>query len=76
VRWRWSDVVLPSHTGMRAYQVYVRHDREPQVHQGGEVQADNDHDAVIFAHTLYDERRWQDMFVVPASAIIRLIEPE
>jgi hypothetical protein len=41
-----------------------------------ESQADNDHDAVIFAHTLYDERRWQDMFVVPASAIIRLIEPE
>lgn len=69
-------MALPSHSGNRAYQVYVRHDREPTLHQGGEVQADNDADAVIFAHTLYDERRWQDMFVVPAAAIIRLIEPE
>lgn len=61
---------------MRAYEVFVRHDKEPQLHHGGEVQADNDDDAVIFAHTLYDERRWQDMFVVPAAAITRLIEPE
>lgn len=66
---------LPSHDGRRAYQVYVRHDREQQLHQGGEVQADTDTDAVIFAHTLYDERRWQDMFVVPQDAVITLIAP-
>jgi 1,2-phenylacetyl-CoA epoxidase PaaB subunit len=69
-------VALPGHIGMRAYEVFVRHDREPQLHHGGEVQADNDQDAVIFAYTLYDERRWQDMFVVPADAIVSLIEPE
>ncbi|HEX6256498.1 MAG TPA: hypothetical protein VFZ70_11895 [Euzebyales bacterium] len=69
-------MALPAHSGMRAYEVYVRHDKEPQLHQGGEVQATNDDDAVIFAHTLYDERRWQDMFVVPADAVVRLIEPE
>ncbi len=69
-------MALPGHRGMRAYEVYVRHDKEPRLHQGGEVQAHSDDDAVIFAHTLYDERRWQDMFVVPADAIVRLIEPE
>lgn len=67
---------LPSHEGQRAYQVYVRHGKDRQLHQGGEVQADTATDAVIFAHTLYDERRWQDMFVVPKAAIITLIEPE
>ena len=69
-------MALPGHADMRAYQVFVRHDKEPQLHHGGEVQADNNDDAVVFAHTLYDERRWQDMFVVPASAIVTLIEPE
>lgn len=67
---------LPSHTDQRGYLVYARHDKEPQLHQVGEVQADTDDDAMIFAHTLYDERRWQDMFVVPASAVVRLIAPE
>ncbi len=69
-------MALPGHTQMRAYEVFVRHDKEPQLHHNGEVRAQNDADAVIFAHTLYDERRWQDMFVVPADAIVTLIEPE
>lgn len=69
-------MALPSHAKARAYQVFVRHDKDPRLHQGGEVQAENDEDAVVFAYTLYDERRWQDMFVVPASAIVTLIEPE
>lgn len=67
---------LPSHTGLRGYQVFARHDKEPALHQIGEVQAETHADAVIFAHTLYDERRWQDMFVVPRGAVTILIEPE
>jgi 1,2-phenylacetyl-CoA epoxidase PaaB subunit len=66
-------VPLPSHTGQRAYQVFARHDKEPALHHVGEVQADSDEDAVVFAHTLYDERRWQEMFVVPSTAITTLI---
>ena len=69
-------MALPGRAAARPYEVYVRHDREPDLHHGGEVQAATDDDAVVFAHTLYDERRWQDMFVVPADAIVRLIEPE
>lgn len=64
---------LPSRTGHRAYQVFARHDKEPALHHVGEVQATTDEDAVVFAHTLYDERRWQEMIVVPATAITTLI---
>lgn len=67
---------LPSHDQLRGYQVFARHDKEPALHAVGEVQADSDSDAVIFAHTLYDERRWRDMFVVPQSATVSLIRPE
>jgi 1,2-phenylacetyl-CoA epoxidase PaaB subunit len=55
--------------------VFARHDKEPALRHVGEVQAESDDDAVIFAHTLYDERRWREMFVVPQSAIVRLIAP-
>jgi len=69
-------VALPSHEFLRGYQVFAKHDKEPALHHIGEVQAETDDDAVIFAHTLYDERRWQDMLVVPQSAIVALLRPE
>jgi 1,2-phenylacetyl-CoA epoxidase PaaB subunit len=59
----------------RAFEVFARHDREPELHHIGQVRADRERDAVVFAYTLYDERRWQDMFVVPTSAIHRLVRP-
>lgn len=67
---------LPSRQEVRGYQVFARHDKEPALKHVGEVQADNDSDAVIFAHTLYDERRWQEMIVVPQAAIVTLIRAE
>ena len=70
------SVPLPSHEQLRSYQVFARHDKQPALAHVGEVQAGNDHDAVIFAHTLYDERRWQEMIVVPQSAIVTLISAE
>jgi 1,2-phenylacetyl-CoA epoxidase PaaB subunit len=69
-------VTLPGHRGVRAYQVFARHDKEPALRHVGEVQASNDEDAVVFAHTLYTERRWQDLFVVPHDAMIPLVRPE
>lgn len=69
-------MALPSHTGLRAFDVFARHDREPALHHIGEVQAADTADAVVYAYTLYDERRWQEMFVVPRAAITTLIEPE
>lgn len=59
----------------RAYEVFARHDREPELRHIGQVRADGDRDAVVFAYTLYDERRWQDMFVVPADAMHQLVRP-
>jgi hypothetical protein len=67
--------MLPAHSGVRAYQVFARHDKEPALRQIGEVQARTDDDAVVFAYTLYNERRWQDLFVVPQAAMIPLIRP-
>ena len=67
--------MLPGHSGVRAYQVFARHDKEPALRQIGEVQARTDDDAVVFAYTLYNERRWQDLFVVPQAALIPLIRP-
>ena len=66
---------LPGRRQVHAYQVFARHDKEPALRHVGEVQAESDDDAVIFAHTLYDERRWQEMFVVPQSAIVSLLRP-
>jgi 1,2-phenylacetyl-CoA epoxidase PaaB subunit len=60
----------------RAFEVFARHDREPELRHLGQVQADTEADAVVFAYTLYDERKWQDMFVVPKRAITQLIRPE
>jgi 1,2-phenylacetyl-CoA epoxidase PaaB subunit len=60
----------------RAFEVFARHDREPQLRHLGQVQADTRTDAVVFAYTLYDERKWQDMFVVPKRDIVQLIRPE
>lgn len=57
------------------YEVFARHETEPALHHVGEVQAETDADARIFAHTLYDERRWQELFVVPRSAIVTLLRP-
>lgn len=66
---------LPGVDRLRPYLVFARHDKEPALRQIGEVQAATDADAVIFAHTLYDERRWQEMFVVPGSAVVSLLRP-
>lgn len=68
--------MLPGHSDVRAYQVFARHDKEPALRHIGEVQARTDDDAIVFAYTLYDERRWQDLFVVPQSAMIPLVHPE
>lgn len=67
---------LAGHEHLRGYAVFARHDREPSLHHIGEVQADGDDDAVVFAYTLYDERRWQEMFVVPKDALVVLKAPE
>jgi 1,2-phenylacetyl-CoA epoxidase PaaB subunit len=48
--------MFPSHGGLDVYEVFARHDSEPELAHVGQVQAANDADAVVFALTLYDER--------------------
>lgn len=57
------------------YAVYARHETEAHPRQVGEVHATGVADAAVFAYTLYNERRWQDLFIVRQSSIIQLIRP-
>ena len=59
-----------------AWAVYARHDREERAHYVGEVRAVGPKDARVFAYMLYDERRWQEMFVVPRAAVVSVVAPE
>jgi 1,2-phenylacetyl-CoA epoxidase PaaB subunit len=59
----------------RSFEVFARHDREPELRHIGQVRAAGERDAVVFAYTLYDERRWQDMFVVATDAMHQLVRP-
>lgn len=58
------------------WEVFARHDREERVHHVGTVTAAGASDARVFAFMLYDERRWQEMFVAPRSAVVHVIDPE
>jgi len=58
------------------WEVFARHDREERAHHVGTVTAAGASDARVFAFMLYDERRWQEMFVAPRSAVVNVIEPE
>jgi 1,2-phenylacetyl-CoA epoxidase PaaB subunit len=58
------------------WEVFARHDREARVHHVGTVMAAGARDARVFAFMLYDERRWQEMFVAPRSAVVPVIDPE
>jgi 1,2-phenylacetyl-CoA epoxidase PaaB subunit len=69
-------VTLPTHERLTSYEVFARHDKQPRLRHIGEVQAAGDDDAVVFAYTLYDERRWQEMLVVKRSSVVSLIQPE
>jgi hypothetical protein len=47
----------------------------PPKHNGN-VRAADPRDAAVYAHLMYDEWRWREMFVVPSRAIVQVIRPE
>jgi 1,2-phenylacetyl-CoA epoxidase PaaB subunit len=61
---------------LEVWEVYARHDREASAHHVGTVRAAGPRDAKVFAFMMYDERRWQEMFVAPRSAVVPVIVPE
>jgi 1,2-phenylacetyl-CoA epoxidase PaaB subunit len=60
---------------VEAWEVYARHDREERVHYVGTVQAVGPKDARVFAFMMYDERRWQEMFVVRRADVVSVVAP-
>jgi 1,2-phenylacetyl-CoA epoxidase PaaB subunit len=60
----------------QVWEVFARHDREAKLHHIGTVTAAGARDARVFAFMLYDERRWQEMFVAPRAAVVPVIVPE
>jgi 1,2-phenylacetyl-CoA epoxidase PaaB subunit len=58
------------------WEVFARHDREASAHHVGSVRAAGAKDARVFAFMMYDERRWQEMFVTPRSALVPVVRPD
>ena len=59
------------------YEVFTaRVGAEHPLRHNGNVRAADPRDAGVYAHFMYDEWRWREMFVVPSKAIIRVIRPE
>lgn len=60
----------------RPWEVFARHKREDALHHVGQVRAVDASDAAVFAWTLYDERRWEEMFVVESDDVAVLVAPQ
>jgi 1,2-phenylacetyl-CoA epoxidase PaaB subunit len=58
------------------WEVYARHDREERAHHVGTLRAAGARDARVFAVMMYDERRWQEMFVVRRTDVVPVVAPE
>jgi hypothetical protein len=59
------------------YEVFTaRVGSENPLRHNGNVRASEPVDAAVYAHLMYDEWRWREMFVVPSKAIVPVIRPE
>jgi 1,2-phenylacetyl-CoA epoxidase PaaB subunit len=58
------------------WEVFARHEDDEPVRHVGTVRAVDAKDARFFAHALYDEFSWKEMFVAPRSDMVPLIRPE
>jgi 1,2-phenylacetyl-CoA epoxidase PaaB subunit len=61
--------------GSRDYDVFARSEPGRPLRQVGTVSAASIDDAAVFAHSLYDERTWKEMLVVPREELVRVITP-
>ena len=58
------------------YEVFARHAREDVSHHIGLVRAASPQDAGVFAYTIFDERKWAELLVVPRASLISVIRPD
>lgn len=65
---------------MRTEEIYevfaARAEKGEPVKNVGAVRATSLREAAVFAHTLYDEWRWREMFVVARRTLIQVIRPD
>jgi 1,2-phenylacetyl-CoA epoxidase PaaB subunit len=64
------------HPRVPSYEVFARHGKEDAIHHVGTVRAATIDDAEVFAYTIFDERKWVEMFVTPRDAIQTCIRPD
>jgi hypothetical protein len=57
------------------YEVFTARPNQP-LRLNGSVRAADPNDAEVYADLMYDEWRWQQMFVVPSRALVKVIRPE
>jgi 1,2-phenylacetyl-CoA epoxidase PaaB subunit len=58
------------------YEVFAAERAQEPPRHVGTVRARSVKDAAVFAHTMYDEFRWAEMFIVPRRSIIPVVRPE
>lgn len=54
----------------------ARAEKGEAVKNVGAVRASSLREAAVFAHKMYDEWRWREMFVVARRALIQVIRPD
>ena len=67
---------MTAHPDTDPYEVFARHGKEDAIHHVGMVHAASPEDAEVFAYTIFDERKWVEMFVTPREAIVTALAAE
>ncbi len=55
------------------YEVFAKFSREEPLHHIGNVIAEDENLAKVYAYTLYDEWGWREMIIVPRTEIVTLV---
>lgn len=62
---------------LEIYEVFAaRAEKVEPLKNVGAVRAGSVREAGVFAHKLYDEWRWREMFVVARRALVQVIRPD
>jgi 1,2-phenylacetyl-CoA epoxidase PaaB subunit len=61
---------------VQPYEVFARHARDAAASHIGLVRAASPADAGVFAYTIFDERKWAELFVVPRAALVAVVRPD
>jgi 1,2-phenylacetyl-CoA epoxidase PaaB subunit len=57
----------------RVWQVYARRQYDEPLHEIGNVVADDEEMAKVYARSIYDEFTWIEMILVPRDSIVTII---